>query len=74
MPKSLNKYVRKLHRWLALPFVVLILTIVLTRDTPLSFAAQRAQQILMLAMALTGLYLFILPWWAKWRKRDRRSQ
>ena len=74
MPKFLNKYVRKLHRWLALPFVVLILTIVLTRDTPLSFAVQRAQQILMLAMALTGLYLFILPWWAKWRKRDRRSQ
>ena len=73
MPKFLNKYVRKLHRWLALPFVVLILTIVLTRDTPLSFAVQRAQQILMLAMALTGLYLFILPWWAKWRKRERRG-
>jgi uncharacterized iron-regulated membrane protein len=73
MPKFLNKYVRKLHRWLALPFVVLILTIVLTRDTPLSFAVQRAQQILMLAMALTGLYLFILPWWAKWLKRERRG-
>ena len=73
MSRFLNKYVRKVHRWLALPFVVLILTIVLTRDTPLSFAVQRAQQILMLAMALTGLYLFILPWWAKWRKRERRG-
>jgi len=27
----------------------------------------------MLTMALTGLYLFILPWWAKWRKRERRG-
>ena len=71
MSKFLNKYVRKFHRWLALPFVVLIITLLLTRDTSAAFAAQRAQQILMPVMALTGLYLFVLPWWTKWRRRER---
>jgi len=74
MTRSLNKYVRKFHRWLALPFVALILTVVLARDTPASSAAQRAQQVLMLTMAITGLYLFLLPWWTRWRRRERRKK
>ena len=74
MSKFLNKYVRKTHRWLALLFVVLILTVLLARDTQVGFAAQRAQQILILVMALTGLYLFALPWWVKWRRRERRTR
>lgn len=74
MSRFLNKYVRKVHRWLALPFVVLILAMLLARNTQAGFAAQRAQQILILAMALTGLYLFGLPWWAKWRRHERRTR
>jgi len=74
MTRSLNKYVRKFHRWLALPFVALILTVVLARDTPASSVAQRAQQVLMLTMAITGLYLFLLPWWTRWRRRERRKK
>ena len=69
MSKFLKKYVRKTHRWLALPFVVLILTAFLARNTPAGSLAQRAQQILMLTMAITGVYLFVLPWWTKWRRR-----
>lgn len=65
---------RKFHRWLALPFVALIITLLLTRDTSAGFAVQRAQQILMLVMALTGLYLFVLPWWARWRRRERKKK
>ena len=71
MSKFLNKYVRKSHRWLALPFVVLIIALLLTRNTSAGFAVQRAQQILMLVMAVSGLYLFVLPWWTKWRRRER---
>jgi len=74
MSKFLNKYVRKFHRWLALPFVVLILTVFLARNTPAGSLAQRTQQILMLTMAITGLYLFLLPWWTKWIRNERRSQ
>lgn len=74
MSKFLNKYVRKFHRWLALPFVVLIIALLLTRNTSVGFTAQRAQQVLMLMMAVTGLYLFVLPWWAKRRRRERKTR
>jgi hypothetical protein len=39
MPKFLNKYVRQFHRWLALPFVALIITLLLTQNTPVGFTA-----------------------------------
>ena len=71
MSRFLNRYVRKAHRWLALPFVVLIITAVLARNTPAAFIAQRGQQVVLLSMAITGLYLFFLPWWTKRRKRQR---
>ena len=74
MSKFLRKYVRKLHRWLAIPSVALILIVLLARGTSLGYAAQRFQQILMLSMAITGLYLLVLPWWTKWRRRERRTQ
>jgi len=65
----MNKYIRKLHRWLALPFVAMLLTVALTRNTSGGDATQRVQQILMLIMAITGVYLFVLPWWTKWRRQ-----
>ena len=71
MSRFLNRYVRKVHRWLALPFVLLIVTAVLARNTPAAFIAQRGQLVVLLSMALTGLYLFFLPWWTKRRKRQR---
>ena len=71
MSRFLNRYVRKIHRWLALPFVVLIITAVLARNTPAAFIAQRGQQVVLLSMAITRLYLFFLLWWTKRRKRQR---
>ena len=67
-----NRYVRKVQRWLVLPFVMVILAVILTLNTPAGVAVQRAQQVLILAMALTGLCLFSIPWLVKWRKRERR--
>jgi hypothetical protein len=69
----MNKFVRKFHRWLALPFIVLILAAILLRATPAGTSIQRVQQVLMLTMAVTGLYLFLLPWWAKWNRNKRRT-
>ena len=46
---------------LALPLVVLILTVFLARYSLVGSLAQRTQQILMLTMAFTGPYLFLLP-------------
>ena len=66
--KYLRKYLRKTHRWLALPFAALIVVVLVSRDSPLGAAVQQTQQVLLLIMALTGLYLFLLPWWTKWRR------
>lgn len=69
MTKFLNKYMRKFHRWLALPFIVLIVTVLLTRNLPAGASVQMLQQLLMLIMAVTGVYLWVLPWWTKSRRR-----
>ena len=74
MSKFLRKYVRKLHRWLVIPGVALILVVLLTRGTPLGNTTQRLQLIMMLSMAITGLYLLVLPWWTKWRRHERKTQ
>ena len=66
--KFLRKYLRKTHRWLALPFAALIVVVLATRESSLGVGVQQAQQVLLLVMALTGLYLFLLPWWTKWKK------
>lgn len=71
MSKFLNKYVRKFHRWLALPFVVILLTLMLTQGTPAGNLMQRMQQLTMLTMGVTGVYLFLLPYLAKWQRRRR---
>ena len=55
MTKFLNKYMRKFHRWLALPFIVLIITMLLTRNSPAGASVQMFQQLLMLVMAITGV-------------------
>ncbi|MDF1499653.1 MAG: hypothetical protein P1P76_04195 [Anaerolineales bacterium] len=61
MSKSLNRFLRKFHRRLALPTVILILTIMLACAAAMGALIQRGRPILMLATALTGLYLFQLP-------------
>ena len=66
--KFLRRYLRKTHRWLALPFAALIVVVLMTHDSSLGSGVQQVQQLLLLAMALTGLYLFLLPWWTKWKK------
>ena len=74
MSKFLRKYVRKLHRWLVIPGVALILVALLTRGTSLGNTMQRLQLIMMLSMAITGLYLLVLPWWTKWRRNEKKTQ
>ncbi|MFZ5922975.1 MAG: hypothetical protein ACOYY3_18175 [Chloroflexota bacterium] len=71
MNKLLNKWFRKFHRWLALPFAALLLTVIFTRGTTLGDVAQRIQVALMIVMAITGAYLYLLPYWTKWQRRQR---
>jgi hypothetical protein len=73
MTQFLNKYVRKFHRWLVLPFIVILLTLLFMKGTPVGSIAQRAQQVMMLTLALSGAYLFLLPYLTKWRRRRQRT-
>ncbi len=53
---------------MALPFAVLIVVVLLTRESSFGLPIQQAQQVMLVVMALTGLFLFLLPWWTKWRR------
>jgi len=66
-------YIRKFHRWLAIPTIILIPLMIITNKTPANFQVQKFQQIFMLALAATGLYLLILPWWSKWNKKKNNK-
>ena len=71
MRKFLNRWLRRIHRWLVLPTVVLMLLIVFTRNTPLGNAVQRIQFPLIAIMAITGLYLWLLPYITRWTRKNR---
>ena len=79
MNKWFNKWFRKIHRWVAVPTGLLIpiaVTFKLIGDDHLTFPKQieSIQSLLMLALAITGSYLYLLPYLSKWgRKKRRRS-
>jgi len=73
MTKFLNKWLRKFHRWLVLPFIALLLTVIFTRGTVLGDTTQRIQAGLMIVMAITGAYLFLIPYWSKWKRNKARK-
>ena len=72
MDKFFKKWMRKFHRWLVIPFIALLITVLLSRGTPVGNTAQRIQAVFMITMAITGAYLYLLPYWSKWKRN--RSQ
>ena len=70
MSASLNKWVRKFHRWFAYPFILLILLLIFLRRSETGEVLLRVQQAMVFVMALTGLYLLLLPYIVK-RKRKK---
>lgn len=82
MTKFWNKWLRKFHRWFAVPTALLILTAVVIKlaGSPQTNAAweklDKVPSILMLVMAVSGAYLFILPYLVKGKrkKNTRKNQ
>ena len=74
MNKFLNKWLRKFHRWLVLPFIALLLTVIFTRGTALGDNAQRIQAMLMIIMAISGAYLWVLPYLTKWKRKNVQAR
>jgi len=63
-----NKWVRQIHRWLAIAFTVTVVVtfVALTREEPVVWVSY--VPLFPLALLLfTGLYLFALPFATKWR-------
>jgi hypothetical protein len=50
-----------------------LLTLVFMRGTPVGNIAQRIQQVMMLLLAISGAYLFLLPYLTKWRRKQRTA-
>jgi hypothetical protein len=67
-----NKWVRQIHRWLSVVFVVTVIItfIALAQAKPIVWVSYVPLFPLAL-LALTGVYLFALPYAAKWRGERR---
>lgn len=69
-----NKWVRQTHRWLSIAFTVAVIVniVALVQEVPAVWVGLLA--LLPLALLLfTGLYLFVLPYAAKWRSGRRAN-
>ena len=63
-----NTWVRQIHRWLSIAFTVAVIIniVALVQKEPAVWVGLLALLPLALLL-LTGLYLFVLPYVAKWR-------
>ncbi|OKI47349.1 hypothetical protein A6A27_10930 [Micromonospora sp. CB01531] len=67
-----NKWVRQIHRWLAIVFTVTVIVtfVALAQEEPVVWVSYVPLLPLFLLL-FTGLYLFVLPYAAKWRTARR---
>ncbi len=67
-----NNRIRQVHRWLSIAFTVAVsVTLVaLAQEEPAAWVSYLPLPPLAL-LWFTGLYLFVLPYAAKWRSRRR---
>ena len=73
-----NTGIRQTHRWLSIVFTVLVIVNIIVNLVPLGpeELALWLGLLTLLPLALllfTGLYLFVLPYTAKWRNGRRTS-
>ncbi len=78
MIKFLNKWLRKTHRWLSIPMIILVPVAIIIKltgsDPSIVFPPQleKLQEILLLTLVLTGIYLYFIPYIAKWQRNHRQ--
>jgi hypothetical protein len=79
MTKFLSKWLRKIHRWIAVPTALAIpMAFVIKLIGNQEIAAlwtkwEKLPSLLMLVMALTGAYLFLLPYIAKAQRKKKKA-
>lgn len=70
MSKFFKKYMRKIHRWLVFPFILIMITALANQHNQTGITAQKIQQGFILVLVITGIYLFVLPYWSKWKRKQ----
>lgn len=78
MTKFFNKWTRIFHRWIAAPTIILIPIAVVTKFTGdgaehLPVQLEQFQSILMLLLAISGTYLYLIPYVVKWQRNQRQK-
>lgn len=79
MTKFLSKWFRKFHRWIAVPTALAIPAAVIIKfigDPQLVAAWEKLDKIpsiLMLVMAISGAYLFLLPYIVKGQRKKKKD-
>jgi hypothetical protein len=80
MTKTLNKWLRKFHRWIAIPTALAIPVAVIIKfsgnpgTNSLWEKFDKIPSLLMLIMAISGAYLFLLPYIVKWQRKNKKAQ
>ncbi len=65
-----SKWVRQIHRWVSIAFTVGVIVNIVAVGRGVNAVWVGLLALLPLALLLfTGLYLFVLPYATKWRKR-----
>jgi quinol-cytochrome oxidoreductase complex cytochrome b subunit len=69
-----NNLIRQIHRWVSIAFTVAVIVniVALAQKEPAVWVGFLALLPLVLLL-FTGLYLFVLPYAAKWRSRRRTA-
>jgi hypothetical protein len=76
VPLNWNKWVRQIHRWVSIIFTVTVIAnfVALGRGGGMPPPWITYSPLPPLAVLLfTGLYLFVLPYAGKWRRRQRTA-
>ena len=75
---TLNKWMRKIHRWLGLPFVLAFIVLVVTGlsqgeafELPGWLAGAAIGSLL--GLVLTGVGMFVQHYWVRWQRARRSS-
>jgi hypothetical protein len=70
-----NTWVRQIHRWLSIAFAaaVIVNVVAMAQKEPALWVGSLALLPLVFLL-FTGLYLFALPYAAKWRSRAHTSE
>jgi hypothetical protein len=69
---SWSSSIRQTHRWLSIAFTVaVILNLAMLGNEELGVIVGISALIPLVFLLLTGLYMFVLPYAAKWRSRRR---